>query len=120
VIGPDVREHGHIGVDHVGGVIPSEQPDLDDRHVDGRVGERDERRRLGIDHAPGDVVAARHVVHHVEQHLFEDRPQAAGAGAAQQRLVGDGLEASGGELELDVRRVSNNRWYCLTSALRAR
>ena len=42
------------------------------------------------------------VVHRVEEHLLEDRPQAAGAGAAQQRLVGDGLEAVGGELQLDV------------------
>jgi hypothetical protein len=42
------------------------------------------------------------VVHDVEQHLFEDGPQAAGAGAPQQRLVGDGLEGVVGELELDV------------------
>jgi hypothetical protein len=49
-----------------------------------------------------DVVAAREVVHDVEQHLFEDGPQAAGAGAPQQRLVGDRVEGVVGELELDV------------------
>ena len=42
------------------------------------------------------------VVHDVEQHLFEDGPQATGAGAPQQRLLGDGLEGVVGELELDV------------------
>ena len=36
-----------------------------------------------------DVAATGQVVHDVEQHLFEDGAQAAGAGAAQQRLVGD-------------------------------
>ena len=49
-----------------------------------------------------DVVAARQVVHDVEQHLFEDGPQATGAGAPQQGLVGHGLERVVGELELDV------------------
>ncbi len=38
----------------------------------------------------------------MQQHLFEDGAQAAGAGAAQQRLLGDGLEGVVGELELDV------------------
>ena len=52
-------------------------------------------------HLP-DVGAAGQVVHHVEQHLFEDGPQAAGAGAPQERLVGDGLERVVGELQLDV------------------
>ena len=50
----------------------------------------------------GDVVAAGHLVHHREQDLLHDRPQAAGAGAAQHRLVGDRLERVVGELELDV------------------
>ena len=49
-----------------------------------------------------DVGAPGQVVHRVQQHLFEDRPQAAGAGAAQQRLFGDGLQAVGAELQLDV------------------
>ena len=48
------------------------------------------------------VGARRQVVHDVEEHLFEDRPQAAGTGAAEQRLVGDRLERVVGELELDV------------------
>src|SRR5688500_11453708 len=39
----------------------------------------------GVDNALGDVVAARELVHGVEQDLFEDRPQATSAGAAQQR-----------------------------------
>ena len=47
-------------------------------------------------------VAARQVVHDAEQHLFEDGAQPAGAGAPQQRLIGDGLERVVGELELDV------------------
>ena len=47
-------------------------------------------------------VAAGQVVHDVEQHLFEDGPQAAGAGAPEQRLVGDRAQRVVGELELDV------------------
>ena len=43
-----------------------------------------------------------HVEHHREQHLLHDRAQAAGAGAAQDRLVGDRLERVLGELELDA------------------
>ena len=50
----------------------------------------------------GDVLAAGDVVHDVEQHLFEDRAQAAGAGAAQQREVGDRLDGVRGELQLDA------------------
>ena len=42
------------------------------------------------------------LVHDVEQHLFEDGPQAAGAGAPQQGLVGHRAERVVGELELDV------------------
>src|ERR671917_189081 len=55
-----------------------------------------------VDHALADVAAARQLVHEVEQHLFEDGPQAAGAGAPEQRLVRDRLEGVVGELELDV------------------
>src|SRR5690606_37122769 len=45
-----------------------------------------------VDDALADVVAAREVVHHVEQHLFEDGPQATRTRAAEQSLVGDRLE----------------------------
>ena len=57
---------------------------------------------LTVDHALAHVAARREVVHDVEQHLFEDGPQATGAGAAEQRLVGDGAEGVVGELQLDV------------------
>src|SRR3954447_10100392 len=46
---------------------------------------------LARDHDALDVLAARHLVHHRLQHLFQDRAQAARAGAAEVRLVGDGL-----------------------------
>ncbi len=49
-----------------------------------------------------DVGAAGQVVHHLEQHLFEDGPQAPGPGPPQQGLLGHGLEGVVGELELDV------------------
>ena len=49
-----------------------------------------------------DVGAAGQVVHDVEEDLLEDRPQAAGAGAPEDGLVGDRLEGVVGELELDV------------------
>ena len=55
-----------------------------------------------VHHALAHVGAARQVVHDVEQHLFEDGAEAAGAGAAQQRLLGDRLEGVRRELELDV------------------
>ena len=45
VVAPDVGDHGDVGLDDVGGVVAAEQPDLDDRHVDGLVGEPRERRR---------------------------------------------------------------------------
>ena len=69
---------------------------------------RHERRVDVVEHGlagdddPGDVLAGRHLVHHREQDLFHDRAQAAGAGAAQHRLVGDRLERVVVELELDV------------------
>src|SRR5690606_32043286 len=50
----------------------------------------------------GDVVLARHVEHHREEHLLEDGPQPAGAGAAQQCLLRDGLDSVVGELQLDT------------------
>ncbi len=49
-----------------------------------------------------DVGAAGQVVHDLEQDLFEDGPQAPGAGAPQQGLLGHRLEGVVGELELDV------------------
>src|SRR4051812_582284 len=55
-----------------------------------------------VDDATTDVAAARQVVHDVQQHLFEDRPQPACPGAAQQRLVGDGLERVVAELQVDA------------------
>ena len=57
---------------------------------------------VAVDDAPADVAAAGQVVHDVEQHLFEDGPQPAGAGAPQQGLVGHRLQGVVGELQLDV------------------
>jgi hypothetical protein len=45
VVHPDVGDHRHGRVDDVGGVPPTEQPDLDHHHVDGDVGEPPERSR---------------------------------------------------------------------------
>ena len=45
VVDADVGDHRHLGVAHVGGVPATEQPDLDDGHVDGDVGEPAERSR---------------------------------------------------------------------------
>ena len=53
-----------------------------------------------VDDALAHVGAAREVVHHVEEHLFEDGPQPPGAGPAQQRLLGHRLEGVLGELQL--------------------
>src|SRR5215469_1516351 len=47
-----------------------------------------------------DILAARHLVHDREQDLLEDRPQAAGSGAAQDRLVGHRLQSVVGELQV--------------------
>ena len=60
-----------------------------------------EHHRL-VDDAPRDVGSTREVVHDVEEHLFEDGAQAAGTGAALQRLVGDRVERVVGEHEVDV------------------
>src|SRR4051794_10913632 len=48
------------------------------------------------------VAAGRELELHVEERLLEDRPQAARAGLALERLVGDRLERLVGEDELDV------------------
>src|SRR6266702_267301 len=52
------------------------------------------------DHHALHVLAARHFVHHRLQDLFQDGAQAARAGAAQVRLVGDGLQRVRGELQV--------------------
>ncbi len=67
-----------------------------------------------VDDDLADVGATGQVVHRVEQHLFEDRPQPAGTGATQQRLIGDRLQAVRGELELDVFEARTPSRYCLT------
>src|SRR5690606_41039151 len=58
-----------------------------------------EHRLAGDDHS-GHVLSRGYFVHHRLEDLFEDRAQAAGAGAAQDRLVGDGLQGAVGELQL--------------------
>ena len=45
VVAPDVGDDRDVGVDHVGGVVATEQPDLDDRHVDRDLGEPREAPR---------------------------------------------------------------------------
>src|SRR3954466_794109 len=55
---------------------------------------------LGGHHDLGDVLAGRHVVHDVEQDLFDDRPQAAGAGAAHHGQVGERVDRVLAELQL--------------------
>ena len=60
------------------------------------------RDRLLGDDALGHVAARGQLELDVEQRLLEDRAQAAGAGLAFQRLVGDRLEAVLGEDQLDV------------------
>ena len=72
----------------------------------GRLGDQGRAPALGDrllgDHALGDVAARGQLELDVEQRLLEDRAQAAGAGLALQRLVGDRLEAVLGEDQLDV------------------
>src|SRR3954451_11984576 len=51
------------------------------------------------DHDGRDVLAAGDVVHHRLEHLLHDRPEPAGAGAAEDRLVRDRLERVVGELQ---------------------
>src|SRR5207302_4278230 len=55
-----------------------------------------------VDEAFADVAAARQVVHDLEEDLLEDGAQAARSGATKQRLLGNGLERVGRELELDI------------------
>src|SRR5712691_11010747 len=58
-------------------------------------------RALG-DQAPLDIRTRWDLEHRVQQSLLDDRLERAGAGAAQQRQLGDGVEASFLEDELDV------------------
>src|SRR6478736_6076141 len=58
----------------------------------------------GDDHL-GDVAPRRHVVHHVEEDLLDDRAQAAGAGATLEGRLGDRVDGVVGELELDTVEV---------------
>ena len=55
-----------------------------------------------IHHALLHIRAAREVVHHVQEDLFEDRAEPTGPRGAQQGLLGDGLQGVLGELQLDV------------------
>src|SRR5207245_1091450 len=74
----------------------------------GRLGPANERRVHLVQHdalvddALGDVLAGGQLVHDVEQHLLEDGPQSAGAGGAQDGLVGDGAEGLFVELQFDA------------------
>src|SRR5580698_6686467 len=73
-----------------------------------RIAERHERRIHAVeDDGPIDdtfanVGATREVVHHVEEHFFQDGPQTAGTRAPQERLFCDCLEGIFRELELDA------------------
>src|SRR3954447_20501372 len=76
--------------------------------VAGGLGARDERRADALrdallrDHALGHVPSRRQLEHHVEQRALDDRPQAAGAGLALERAVGDLPHRVLGEDELDA------------------
>src|SRR3954471_4458739 len=73
----------------------------------GQVARHDRRYHLlqhdlAGDQHPPDVGVAGDLVHDREQNLFEDRAQPAGAGAAQDGLVGHGLEGFRREVEFDA------------------
>src|SRR5437588_1502235 len=55
-----------------------------------------------VDDALAHVGATGQVVHHVQEDLFEDGPQPASAGTAQQRLLRDRLQRIRRELQLDA------------------
>ena len=69
------------------------------------------RRRCTRD----EVGQRRQVVHHVEQHLLEDRAQAARAGLAGQRLAAIARSA-GSRISSSTPSMRNIFWYCLISA----
>ena len=107
----EIRTAAHRDAEELGAAARREVSDLTERRVvllSDIAGARDQRRvdvledDLAGDDDPGDVLAGRHLVHHREQHLFHDGAQAAGAGAAQDGLVGDRLEGVVGELQLDA------------------
>jgi hypothetical protein len=54
------------------------------------------------DHHAGDVAPRGHLEHDRLQGLLEDRAQPAGAGAALDRALGDGLQGAALEVELDA------------------
>src|SRR6201998_21711 len=72
-----------------------------------RLTRHDRRQHVVLDgllghHDFGDVVAARDVVHHRQQDFFHDGPQATGARAAVNRLIGDRFKRVVSELQLDA------------------
>src|SRR5881397_1458426 len=78
------------------------------RLVAGGLCTRDERRADALrdsllrDHALGDVAPRRQLEHHVEQRSLDDRAEAARAGLALERAVGDLPHRVLGEDELDA------------------
>src|SRR5579884_1904545 len=77
-------------------------------HLDDALAARQQQRRLalgdrvGADDALAHVAARRDLVHHLEQHLFDQGAQAAGAGLVLQRALGRRLEGVLGEYQLDL------------------
>src|SRR5277367_2107037 len=79
-----------------------------------RLARNNRRQHVVLDgllghHDLGDVVAAGDVVHHRQQDFFHDRAQAAGPGAAVNRLLSDRFQGILGELELDVVHLEKPR-----------
>ena len=56
----------------------------------------------GGDYHLGNAGIRRHLVHHRRHDIFQHRPQAAGANFPLQRLVGSGLQRTGGKLQLHI------------------
>src|SRR5712691_4270852 len=104
---PEVAEHlrdertrgpGGPGGGASGGLLARGSTPRDVPRDDGRVDVL--QHGLARDHDALHVLAARHLVHHRLQDLFQDGAQAARAGAAEVRLVGDGLQRVGGEFQV--------------------
>src|SRR5437667_3924 len=73
----------------------------------GLLGEHQERLAVVgngrlVDDDARQVRLRRQVVHHVEEHLLEDRAQAAGPGLSRQRAAGDRLQRLLADLQLDT------------------
>src|SRR5262245_10145840 len=71
------------------------------------VGVDEQRLAVGadhrfVDHDLADVLERGQLVHRVEQDVLEDRAQAARAGLARERALGDRAERRGAHLELDA------------------